>query len=187
MKILLSVFLLLPGLVFSPVAMSQAYSGLALGVTGFFEEAEGVQVDDEVLAGMFYAGMRLSSYAALELSYLRSGSLDYYLEMQDTRLSTDLDFHAWIPSIHLRLGSDQAAFFASIGMAFWDVEVDLGPVKITDDDTDPAFGFGFEYQPEAAWGFRVQYIFIGIDGSSDVPSEADDELNTLLLGAQYRF
>ncbi len=184
MKILLPVLLLLPGLLWSPVAMSQQYAGIALGFSSIDEEANGAEVDDEAFAGMLYAGAQLSPYAALELAYLRSAALDYDQRTGNISLNADLDFQAWIPSIVLRWGADRASLFSSVGVAFWEADIDLGLIDIGDDQSDLALSIGFDLQPMGAWNIRGQWIFVAAD-SSDV--FVDTNVHTFLLGAHYRF
>ena len=182
--LVLPVLLLLPGLLWSPAAMSQPYAGIALGVSGVTEETSAAEVDDQVLSGLFYAGTRLSPYTALEIAYLRLAALDYDQRTGNISLNADLDFHAWIPSISLRWGADRASVFSSVGVAFWEAELDLeNIVRIDDQQSDLAFSIGVDLQPMGGWNLRAQWITFG----ADLSAFANTNVNTLLLGAHYRF
>lgn len=202
MKRRVAFLFLLPGLWFAFPALSQvqspsqsqayAYWGFSGGLISIDEETNGSEVDDVAFALMLYGGLPLNKHLALEFFILSADALDYESEslfLDGRALTLDLNFQAYGPAVNLRYPFGRTAIFGSVGMAFWEAEVDLSRrdyLHLDDDGTDPVFSVGFEHRFEMyeELFLRGQWMRLNADGDKIY---GDAEVDTFLVGVHFRF
>ena len=123
-----------------------------------------------------FAGWRFSPYVAFELDYIDLGNPEDRISGQ--RVSADVNGIA--PYLVGTLPVGPVEFFAKAGYLFYDVQVDIDDLKVTDDNSqDFVYGGGIGLTLFDHLNTRLEYEVIDIENV--------DNANALWVTAAWRF
>lgn len=121
------------------------------------------------MAYKVFAGFRFLNFLGVEGSYRDLGSADDTIPALGGTVAADVTGYDAFAVGYLPLGI--ADIFLKAGMISWDAELsaDLlgGPVTLSDDGTDPAYGIGFQFR-FSSFALRGELEYLDIEGASAV-------------------
>lgn len=159
----------------------------AAGATGV-----AVTVDNTDTGWKLYGGYQLNQNIGFEAAYVNLGSATAnatYSTLAGSPVQTNTDADGYLLSVvgSLPLG-DKFAVFGKLGAFVWSAEASattsLGPVSLSGDGTDLAFGLGANWKINKSIGLRAEwerFQNLSVDGSNE------RDVDLLSLGATYRF
>lgn len=132
------------------------------------------------------AGYRFLKWVAVEADY------EDYGQPEDDVLGVRLrgDFHAFSVSALGLLPLGNFDLFARGGIARWDGSLTAVPfgVDVSEDNTDPLFGFGAQYRfGQLAVRLEFEALLLGFDDDDDDEADGDDWVNLVSVGVTWTF
>jgi OOP family OmpA-OmpF porin len=132
------------------------------------------------------AGYRFLKWVAVEAAY------EDYGQPEDEVLGLQLrgEFNSFSVSALGLLPLGNFDLFARGGIARWDGSLTATPfgVEVSEDNTDPLFGFGAQYRT-GQLAIRLEYeaLLLGFDDDQDDEADGDDWVDLLSLGVTWTF
>jgi OOP family OmpA-OmpF porin len=132
------------------------------------------------------AGYRILKWVAVEAAY------EDYGQAEDEVLGLQLqgEFNSFSVSALGLLPLGNFDLFARGGIARWEGSLNAPPfgVEVSEDNTDPLFGFGAQYRT-GQLAIRLEYeaLLLGFDDDQDDEADGDDWVDLLSVGVTWTF
>lgn len=154
-----------------------------------------LQAEESDTAFALHGGYRFTRHLAVEASYADLGTFEFTLGCPAVCIPEAYPRH--VDSSIKRLDvallgiapfGERAEAYAKLGVAQTQVDgtassLWLGSRRLSSDSSDAVYGLGLRVHLNAPWSLRLQWE----RSSADLPSMYDADVDSLWMGAEYRF
>jgi OOP family OmpA-OmpF porin len=151
------------------------YLGFGIGSANYSENS----FDDSDTGFSIYGGIKANEHFGLELSYTDFGEQEGTFTFFNYTYDTDVKASGLgLSVIGLLPINDNFNLFVKAGMIALGIDVGIASFSVSDDSSEPLFGFGAEYQLTDQFSLRGAWEMVDIEGA---------DLDMLSINAQFNF